>query len=87
MFGVAGAFAFYGFGALTACLILALATGMDGWLAALIVAVGYGAVAGALALAGRGKIEEGTPPLPERTVENVKEDVEWTKQRAKAGRQ
>src|SRR5947208_13202105 len=50
MFGSAGVFGLYAVGALTACLILALSTAMDGWLAALIVTVVYGAIAGVLAL-------------------------------------
>lgn len=87
MFGGAGMVGFYAFGALTACVILALATAVTGWLAALIVAAIYGAVAGVLALMGKKKVKQGVPPLPEQTVESVKEDVEWTKQRAKAGRQ
>ena len=46
MFGGAGVVGLYAAGALTACLVLALATAVTGWLAALIVAVVYGAVAG-----------------------------------------
>lgn len=65
---------------------LALATAMAGWLAALIVTVVYGAIAGGLALTGKNKVQEGVPPVPEQTVESVKEDVAWTKQRAQAGR-
>jgi uncharacterized membrane protein YqjE len=87
MFGGAGALGFYALGGLMATLILVLATAMDAWLAALIVTVAYAAVAGALALLGKNKVEAGTPPVPERTVDSVKEDVQWTKQRAKAGRQ
>ncbi len=87
MFGGAGVLGLYAVGALTACLILALSTAMDGWLAALIIAVVYGAIAGGLALTGKNKVQEGVPPVPEQTVESVKEDVEWTKQRAKEGRQ
>lgn len=86
MFGGAGILGLYGVGALTACVILALSTAVAGWLAALIVAVVYGAIAGVLALAGKNKVQEGVPPVPERTVESVKEDVQWTKQRAKEGR-
>ena len=86
MFGGAGALGFYALGALTACFILALATAMDGWIAALIVAAVYGAIAGVLALTGKKKVEEAGPPVPERAVESVKEDVETTKQHAKAGR-
>jgi MFS family permease len=87
MFGGAGALGFYALGGLMATLILVLATAMDGWVAALIVTVAYAAVAGVLALLGKNKVEAGTPPVPERTVDSVKEDVQWTKQRAKAARQ
>ncbi len=86
MFGGAGMFGLYAVGALTACLILALATAVTGWLAALIVAAIYGVTAAVLALAGKSKVGQGVPPVPEQTVESVKEDVEWTKQRAKDGR-
>ena len=86
MFGGAGALGFYAFGALTACLILALDQAVDGWIAALIVAVVYAAIAGVLALVGKKKVEEAGPPVPERTVQSVKEDVEVTKQHAQAGR-
>jgi uncharacterized membrane protein YqjE len=87
MFGGAGLLGLYALGALTACLILALAIVMDAWLAALIVALGYGAIAGMLALTGKKKVEEGTPPVPEQAIDSTKEDVQWTKQRAKAARQ
>ena len=86
MFGGAGLFGFLALGALTACFILALATAMDGWLAALIVTVVYAAIAGVLALTGKQKVQEATPPAPEQTVESVKEDVEWAKTQAKSGR-
>lgn len=86
MFGGAGVAGLYALGALTAAIILALATALDGWLAALIVAVVYGAIAGVLALQGRRKVRQATPATPERTVETVKDDVEVVKQRAKAAR-
>jgi hypothetical protein len=86
MFGGAGALGFYAFGALTACVILALATAVDGWLAALIVAVVYGAAAGVLALTGKQKVTEASPPVPEQAVDSTKEDVRWVKNRAKATR-
>ena len=59
---------------------------MELWLAALIVAVVYAAVAGVLALQGRNKVQEATPPVPEQAKESVKEDVEWAKTRARSGR-
>jgi hypothetical protein len=87
MFGGAGLVGAYALGALTACLILVLATAIAPWLAALIVAVVYAAIAGVLALTGKGKVQQATPPVPEQTVDSVKEDVQWTKERAKAARQ
>src|SRR4051794_41911514 len=64
MFGAAGLIALFGVGALTACLILALATAVDGWLAALIVAGGDLAAGGGGALGGKGKGQGGAPPAP-----------------------
>ena len=87
MFGGAGLVGLYAFAALTAAIILALAEGLDGWLAALIVAVVYGAIAGVLAMTGKTKVQQATPPVPEAAVGSVKEDVEWAKTRARAGRQ
>jgi uncharacterized membrane protein YqjE len=86
MFGGTGVFGLYGFGALTACLILALATVLEAWLAALIVAVVYGAVAGLLALRGKAKVQQAGPPVPEQAVDSTKEDLEWVKTRAKSAR-
>ena len=86
MFGGAGVVGLYAAGALTACLVLALATAVTGWLAALIVAVVYGVAAGALALMGKAKVKQAVPPVPEQATESVKEDVQWTKTRAQQGR-
>ena len=86
MFGGAGALGFYALGALTAAVILVLATAMTGWLAALIVAAAYGLVAGVLALMGKTKVQHATPPMPQQATESVKEDVQWTKARAKQAR-
>ena len=87
MFGGAGVFGVYAFGALTAAVILALSLAMTGWLAALIVATVYGAIAGVLALNGKSKVKAATPPMPEQTVQSVKADVESIKQHAEEGRQ
>jgi hypothetical protein len=43
------------------------------------VAVVYGAVAAILALQGRNRIKQATPPVPEQTIETLKEDVQWAK--------
>jgi len=86
MFGGAGLLGLFALGSLTACVILALATAVAPWLAALIVAVVYGAIAGALALSGKSKVQQATPPVPEEATESVKEDVQWAKTRAQAAR-
>src|SRR5438067_13078972 len=87
MFGGAGIFGFYALGALTATAILALATAVTAWLAGLIVTVALGAIAGLLMLQGKTKIQQATPPVPEQATASVKEDVQWAKTRAQAGRQ
>ena len=85
-FGAAALVGLFALGALTATAILALATALAPWLAALIVTAVYAATAGVLALVGKSRIEAGTPPVPEQAVESVKEDVEWTKTKAKQAR-
>jgi MFS family permease len=87
MFGGAGALGLYALGALTAAIIAGIAEALPVWASALIVAALYGAVAGILALRGKKKVQEATPPLPEQTVQSVKEDVRYTKQRAQEARQ
>ena len=79
LFGAAGVLGFLALAALTTCFILALAAVMPAWLAALIVAVGYGAVAAILALRGRDRVKQAVPSVPEQTIETVKEDVQWAK--------
>jgi uncharacterized membrane protein YqjE len=85
MFGAAGLIGFAALLTLTACLVAALATGMDVWLAALIVTVVYAVMAGALALIGKRRVSQATPPVPEQTVESVKEDVQWAKTQLPSG--
>src|SRR5918912_1511324 len=69
MFGGAGIFGLYAGGALTAAAILGLATAVAPWLAALIVAAVLGAIGGVLALTGKTKVQQATPPLPEQASE------------------
>jgi hypothetical protein len=85
-FGGAGLVGLFALGALTATIILALATAMAPWLAALIVTVVYGAIAGVLALTGRKRVEAGTPPAPEQAVDSTKEDIQHVKRSAKEAR-
>src|SRR5690349_7136504 len=86
MFGGAALFGLFAFGALSACLILALATFLDPWIAALIVTDVYAAIAGILALRGKSQLQKATPPVPQQAVDSTKEDLEWVKTRAKSGR-
>jgi hypothetical protein len=84
LFGGAGAVGLLGAGALTAGVILVLDLAIAGWLAAILVGLVYVAVAGFLAVQGRDRIQRATPPVPEQTVDTVKEDVEWAKSRARS---
>jgi hypothetical protein len=79
MVGAAGLVALLAAGALTAFFILALDGALPNWLAALIVALVYGAVAAGLYYAGKERVREAGPLVPEQTIETVKEDVEWAK--------
>ncbi len=81
--GGAGLIGLFAFGALTAFFIRALDHAVADWLAALIVAVVYATIAGAAALLGKRKVQQGSPPVPKRAIDSTKEDVEWTKSRAK----
>jgi Putative Actinobacterial Holin-X, holin superfamily III len=72
-------------GALTAAAILALATTVSAWLAALIVGVVAAVIAGALVMIGTRLIRRATPPVPAETVESVKEDIAWLKTQARSG--
>jgi hypothetical protein len=86
MFGAAGALGLAALGALTACFILALNAIMPAWLAALIVAVIYGIVAFVLVKQGQAKVKAAVPPVPEQTVETIKEDVEWAKNQTRSAK-
>jgi uncharacterized membrane protein YqjE len=65
--------------ALTAVLIAALDTAMPMWLAALIVTVLWAVIGAVLAARGRKELQQAAPPVPEQTVETVKEDIQWAK--------
>lgn len=87
MFGAAGLLGVFAFAALTAAIIAALALAFDDvWPAALIVAVVYGAVAGVLAMTGKNKVQEATPPVAQAP-ESVKQDIATVKAHAQAGRE
>ncbi len=85
MFGGAGYVANLAAIALMLTMIFALAEAMAAWLAALIVTVLFGAVAGVLALSGKKKLQQAGPPIPEQTVESVKQTIQTVKEEAKWG--
>ncbi|HTZ24621.1 MAG TPA: phage holin family protein [Streptosporangiaceae bacterium] len=81
LFAGSGGIAVYGLGCLIACAVIAIATVLAAWLAALIVGVALLLVAGMAALAGKGRLSKATPPVPEETIGSVKADVEEIKER------
>ena len=86
MMGGAVVVATCGAGALTAFVVLVLALFLDAWLAALLTALGLLAVAGALAWAGKQRVAEVGTPLPEQTIDTVREDAQWMKEQAQSAR-
>ena len=81
LFGGAGVVALYGGGALIAAIVLVLATALEPWIAALIVAAVLFAVAGVLALIGKKQVEQATPPAPEQAIASTKKDIDEVKER------
>jgi uncharacterized membrane protein YqjE len=79
MFSAAGLLAFLGLSTLIATFVLLLDLVLPAWAAALIVAVLLFAGAGIAALVGKKEVEQATPPAPERTIANVREDVATVK--------
>jgi membrane protein implicated in regulation of membrane protease activity len=75
MLGGAGVMALYGGAALLATVVLLLAMVMPAWLATLIVAVVLFSMAGVMAMIGRARVKRATPPVPERAMDSVKEDI------------
>jgi len=81
LFAGSGGIAVYGLGCLIACAVIAIASVLAAWLAALIVGVALLLVAGAAALLGKGRLSKATPPVPEETIGSVKADVDEIKER------
>ena len=72
-------------GALTAVLVAALDTALPLWLAALIATLLWAVIAAVLATRGRKELQRATPPVPEQTMETVKEDIQWAKTQTGSG--
>jgi Protein of unknown function (DUF1469). len=86
MFGGAGIVALCAAGALTAFAVLVFSIFLPEWAAALIVGAVLAALAVVLVRQGKQRVADAGKPIPEQTIETVKEDVEWTKNRASSAR-
>jgi hypothetical protein len=85
MAGGAGYVAYLASIAFMLCLIFALAEVMPTAVAALIVTVVLAAIAGFLAIKAKQKIQDAGPPIPEQTVESVKQTIQTVKEGATWG--
>jgi uncharacterized membrane protein YqjE len=83
LFGGAGVVAFLALQALVATVITVLALALPLWASALIVTAALFVVAAILALTGKKRVKQATPPTPERAIDSVKEDVAEIKERSK----
>lgn len=86
MFGGAGIVALCAAGALTAFAVLVFSIFLPEWAAALIIGAVLAALAVELVRQGKQRVADAGKPIPEQTIETVKEDVEWTKNRASSAR-
>jgi hypothetical protein len=84
MMGAAAGAALLAAGTLTAFVVLALGGVMPNWLAALLVGAAYVVLAYVLYRLGRERVVDAAPPIPEQTVESVKEDVQWAKSQSRS---
>jgi hypothetical protein len=83
MIGIGGALAYAGLLALLAAVILILVqAGLEPWLSALIVGVVVAGIGGFLIMRGRDGLQK-TELAPKRTIETLKDDAEWAKERIK----
>jgi uncharacterized membrane protein YqjE len=83
LLGGGGVVALYGIAAVLMAVVLGLAEVMPAWLAALLVGIVLLIAAAAMALLGRKKVQQATPPVPQQTVESVKADVDEVKERTR----
>ena len=73
-----GAVAYAGLLALIAALILALGEALPMWLSALLVGIAVAAGGAVLVRSGLARLKERNP-VPEQTIQTLKEDAEWLK--------
>jgi hypothetical protein len=80
LLGGSGLVALYGLACLIAAGVAGLSLVLPVWAAALIAGGALFALAGIVALAGRGSLRQATPPVPEEAVRDIKTDVEVIKE-------
>ena len=83
LFGGAGLMALYGGAALLSAIVLLIATALEPWIAALIVAAGLFLIASVMGLTGKKQVQQATPAAPEGAINSTKRDVDEVKARAK----
>jgi uncharacterized membrane protein YqjE len=84
MLSGAAAFGLATLGGTMAIIVIVLDQWMPLWLAATITTMVYGLITVVLALRGRDRLAEMGAPIPERTKDSVKEDIQWAKTAAKS---
>jgi uncharacterized membrane protein YqjE len=80
----AGLLGLLALGVVTAAAVLALATAVAGWLAALIVFAVYLVAAAAIGLLGLHTVKHATPLVPERAINSLKGDLKWAETQLKS---
>jgi hypothetical protein len=86
LFAASSLFGIGAFGAFSILVIALLALVVPVWAAALIELVVYGAIATVAALGGKKRLDEVTSPVPERSVQSIREDVRAVRQGVAHGR-
>lgn len=74
-FGIAALFAIGAFATLTTLFIAALSLALPVWAAALIVTVIYGTIAAFAAMRGRSSLTKIGSPVPDQTIQTIKDDI------------
>jgi uncharacterized membrane protein YqjE len=77
-----GALGLYAFGFLLLTAMLAMATVMTMWMAALMIGAVLAVASIALIGAGKARLKH-VHAVPERTIESIKENVQWTKDQSR----
>lgn len=80
MFSTAGLLAYFGLAVLIAAGVLALDLALPAWAAALIVAAALFVMAAIAAALGKRETDQAKPP-PERTMENIRRDIDTVRER------